>query len=552
MLSSARSAMVPSGYSFSRGRLGAVGMRGLGVVAGMLLAAGCPRATATPVAPVDPVAPPSAEAPEPVASPPTEAELTPLEVAAYDGGSSNLILKDGALYWETSRMAPAPQAGTQTLQTVPSRGADGAVLDCSRTRGDVWRLALEPDARPQRIAEAPDWPWSLQADDASLYFIGHCRPKLYTVPITGGTPEAIGGKDLDVIGVFPGADGVLVADRFGERPGIYRIGADGAPKRIAGETTQPWLLGERKGVVLWGDRESEIVRVHAVDPHGLHMSVGALSGQPTHAIAHGDHLFVITQQMVAEITPDAITALGNVRDYGDRTNFAVDDAYLYWANGKDGTLTRVGRDGQGQVDAYFGGEPCCVAADGRFVYWLDRRGKTLMRVHRARFDDPPPVPEPEPEAEDPTSGILDAMPGLTLSVKAKLARNKRGWGVQLTGTVEATGDRTYYIHEANGLQLSGHTTHADGTGAGFGGGCASTVPTDLNLRDGDTHVFTRRYPDRDDKPLRRGDKLELDVSLCWVGDDEGRTARVHGGKVVLDLTSSRPTVRVVPHGQASG
>ena len=526
-----------------RGTLEAVTRHGF--VVALLLASACGRSATSPTTtpPATPSSPPPIETGE--SSPPTDAELTPVELASYDGGSSNLLLRDGGLYWVTRRLAPVPAPMPGPTRADGSR-ASGAVLDCSRTRGDVWWLALEPGARPQRIAETPDWPWSLSADDLALYFIGHCRPTLYRVPLRGGAPEPIGGPDLAAIDVFPTTDGLLVADRFGEHPGIYRLPRDGgSPQPLAGETTKPWLLGRRRDVVYWGDHEAGLFRVHAFDAHGLQMSVGALAGQPTDAVTSGDHLFVLTQQMVAELTPDAVTTLGNVTHYGDRSNLAVDDAYLYWANGKTGTISRIGRDGQGQVEAYFGGEPCCVAADGRFLYWLDRSRKAVMRVHRARFDDPPAVPPPEPAKEEAWS-VLEAMPGLSLDVQAKLVRARGRWHVDITATAIATGERTYVMHEPDVLQLTGTTTHADGTGSGFGGGCTSPTRSDLHLRGGQRHVFTRRYPADDDDPFGTGDKLELEVRLCWVDDDEGRTARVNGGTVVVDATGKgKPTLRVV-------
>jgi hypothetical protein len=501
-----------------------------------------PSPVAVEPAPVAPVVPPSA------------AELVPVAIAPFSAGSScNLVARDGNLYWLTQGFAPPPEeepsAGLTPTATVatPHGGSSayGAALDCARTRGKVWRVSTEPGSEPEVIANTSEWPWSLGASDDDLYWIGYCSGGLWTVPLSGGDPRRIGARDLSIIGHFPAADRVLVADRFGERRGVFSVDpVHDRTRPIVARGQEPWLLGERAGSIYWGQMDDTSTRVHVVDGGGLQWVAGFVSGHPSDTLVRGDEMYVLTTNAVVRVDPDAVEPLADVVEYHDRGNLAVDDAdHLYWANGKPGTVARISTDGSGRVDAYLGGEPCGLAIDERYVYWLDRGRDSVMKVHRALFDDPPPIPPPVAE--------VDPADGLNLRVDAKAVKVRGGWGVDVTLHADVDGDETFRVPEASEIRFTASILDRDGTGPGFLEACSAPSPGDPELAPRTSYSWTRSH-EADLFTVTPGDRLELEVKLCWLLTAHGMLSEVEAGTVVLDATGrGQPKLTIVPRGETS-
>lgn len=481
-----------------------------------------------------------------VPPPPSTAELTPTVFAPAPGGSGNLVLQDGHLHWLTRTLAPRPAARVDTTPA-GSGGAQGAVLDCKRTRGQLWSVSTAPGSTPSVIATMDDWPWSLGAHDHALFWLGSCADKLWTVPVGGGEPRRLGRADLAIIDYEPTADGVIVADRFGTARGLFVVEpTTGATRNIAAPGGRPWLLGTLDGTTYWGATDGDQTTVHTV---GEAQTRFVIRGQPMDTVRSDGALFVLTGRSVVRIDASGPRELAPVAEYLDRGNLAVDEEAVYWANGKSGTISRVGRDGAGVVEAYVGGEPCGIAVDAATLYWIDRRGDAIVRVHRALFDDPPPIPPPGPELE-PVSRILDdenPPPGLQLTATGTAVKVRGGWAIDVRLDARASGDKGFWMRTDDPVYLSGRRALPDGTGRGFMGRCTAPGRSSFELKPATTRSMTVRHGKSGEPALRAGESLELDVGLCWVLREDGKLQRAIGGTLVIDATGKgQPVVTTRP------
>ncbi|MBZ5715188.1 hypothetical protein [Nannocystis pusilla] len=331
-------------------------------------------------------APPTTAAP---ASPPSAAldGLTPVRLASYSPGSSCNLVHDGRhLYWLVQSMAE--ETGTKKAARAEQAGACGATLDCARTRGAVMRVPVAGGPE-EVVARTSEWPWSLAADATSLFWIGYCSSALWTVAKSGGTPETLGPKGLQIVdhAVEPGR--ILVAERFGSTKGIHAIDRrTGAASVVAAGGRAGWSIGTLGARVLWAEDASGAYAVYAAAQPGERAQVGAIRGMPMDAQAVEGGLVVRTTAAIVRIAeagpPVEIAALS---EYGDRGSLGIAAGSVYWANGRAGTLARVGPDGANR-EVQVGGEPCGVAVDEQHVYWLDRGREAVMRAPLALFAGP--------------------------------------------------------------------------------------------------------------------------------------------------------------------
>lgn len=520
----------------------------------VLAGAGCLSAGPARRQPAGPP-PPATEAvtePEAPATAPSEAELTPTIVVPTHGGAGNLVLLDDHLHWLTRHFAPNPTLADGGESTAPgSGGAHGAVLDCERTRGRLWSVSTSPGSTEAVIATMDDWPWSLGAGHNALFWIGSCSQRLSTVAVGGGEPRTLGRADLAIVDYEPTADGVIVADRFGTDRGLFIIEtATGATRSIAAPGAQPRLFGTLDGITYWGAVQGERTTVSTVGGGRDAQTTFAVDGHPMNAVVRDGAIFVLTTRAVVRLDPQGAHALASVTDYGDRGNLAVDATTVYWGNGKSGTISRVGRDGTGLVEVYVGGEPCGVAVHGTTLYWLDRAAHNIVQVHRALFDDPPPIPPPPPEPE-PVSRIVDGddpPPGLTLTASGTLIKVRGGWAVDVTLEAAATGESSFWLRTNDPVSVSGHGSMPDGSARTFIGSCFAPGMSGFELKPGKRRAMSVRHGESGEPAVRPGEFLKLEVGLCWVLRQDGKLQRAIAGSVVIDATGKgRPVVAFRPH-----
>lgn len=354
-----------------------------------LVGSGCTRHTGAEPTTPPPTTPPTSAGPTSAApaSPPSDApvDLTPVRLASYSTGSSCNLVHDGQhLYWLIQSMAE--ETGPKKAARAEQAGACGATLDCARTRGEVMRVPVAGGPE-EVVARTSEWPWTLEADATSLFWIGYCSSALWTVAKSGGTPKKLGPKGLQIIDHEVEPERVLVAERFGSTKGIHAIDRrTGAASVVAAPGRAAWLIGTLGSRVVWAEDGS--YAVYAAAQPGERVQLGEIRGMPMDAQPVEGGLVVRTTAAIVRIAeagpPVEIAALS---DYGDRGSLGIAAGSVYWANGRAGTLARVGPDGASR-EVQVGGEPCGVAVDEQHVYWLDRGRRAVMRAPLAVFAAP--------------------------------------------------------------------------------------------------------------------------------------------------------------------
>lgn len=491
--------------------------------------------------------------PTPVEEPATlePVDLTPVEVADFQGGSScNLILDDGVLFWALQSYAPPAQPTGLAAFSM----ATGAVLDCSRTAGTIMSVDASGDSPARVVARTDGWPWSLGEDADHLYWIGYCDAQLWTVAKTGGDPVAFDTEGLSVIDHIATPGHVLLADRFGSKRGIYSLDLNprGKPRveLVAARSLAPWLMGALGSQVYWGERDGDrwTASSSRLGARSGEVQIGGFRGMPMDSVLFEDALFVLTTGAVIRLGVDApIVEIATAVEYLDRGNLAVDGEHVYFANGKPGTISSVSHLDHTRREAHVGGEPCGVAVDGRYLYWLDRGRDKVMRAPLELFDAEPPSAEPiEPVAAPEPVELTGPPRGLRLDVGVTPIRVRGGWSVDVRLEAAADGTQTFDLAGVPTPNFSGETRHQNGETSGFMDGCGADFSEQATvLRPGQIRVFDRRLGDDSSTVAGRGETLTLQVELCQVGLPDGRWERVPAGQIVLEVTdANKPLVTI--------
>ena len=392
------------------------------------------------------------------------------------------------------------------------------------------------------IAQTEEWPFGLRGTDEALYYQGYCSHGLWSVSIAGGTPRRIDRTDATVSGHFATPQGVVFADRFGSSTGVFRIdSASGQVHLVAAKGRKPWLMGALGDEVYWAELDGPDTGgiMFAAKAPSDRKQVGRVHGMPMDVVVRGDDLFVLTTRAVMQLTGKTLRELSTVSSYGDRGSLAVDDHHLYWANGREGTVSRLGRDAGDHLELEVGGEPCGVAVDDESLYWLDRGRRAVMRAPLARFDTPPTSRPGPPERVDSSTPGIPA--GLDLRLEAKPVRVANGWGVDLKLHAHVWGLRPFDLGSVPAPHLNGTIQEGGDTISSFGDGCRAGKRAELGP--GARRTFTRRYGEG----VAPGRTLVLEVGLCDVGSPDGSRHTLRAGTVVLDVPlRGRPELTVTP------
>lgn len=490
-------------------------------------------------------APPASSNAEPVP------DATPTRLAAYAGGSlCELVLQGDALYWVMQEEGPPNDPASS--QADEGRSAGSAASRCARMRGAIHRVGVG-GGEMEVIARTTEWPRALAADETSLWFLGYCSHGLWSVPRGGGVPVRTASPGARISDHFATPQGVLVADRFGPSPGVFRIDPDdGRMERVAARGRRPWLLGQRGGWVYWAEMEEKEgmkAMVHATQGTD-DREVGRFFGKPIGSVFHQQGLLVRTTHDIVRLDEHRVHRVTSAPANDSHGGLAVHGEYVYWADAKTGTLSRSSVSGQSREDVRVGGEPCDVAVDDEAVYWLDHQRHAVMRAPSSVFETlPPAAPAPElgstPEGQD----LEGPPPGLELAVAASLVRVRGGWGVDVKLEAHVWGPEAFDLGGRPTPHLRGEHRGADGAVSAFSDGCTSEIGRKTELTPGDRRTYRRRYGDGLLEATPRGETLTVEVALCHAGLPSGQWVRIPAATIVVEVPErGRPKLRVTPAG----
>jgi hypothetical protein len=295
------------------------------------------------------------------------------------------------------------------------------------------------DAGPTTIAtEIQETPTTLVSDGASLFWVSGMGPggPLSSMPVTGGAITTI------VPGLLPGGSDMAVDDvnvyYEGQSGGLYRAPKDGSgsPTLVtdAGAEIAAWTtLGT---TVYWLERQEQessngfiltvesaplaggapsLVATFSTDvgpganqigvdsatvflsgfgtplesfaiasgvaDGGMPMQLSGGSVQCTNFLSDSDGAYCATASSVIAVADDGTTTtVGPLDTMYQQGLMAVDDTYVYWADGVTvGTIMRAPKAGGAATVIARDADPVAIAVDANAIYWSDEGGN-IMRL----------------------------------------------------------------------------------------------------------------------------------------------------------------------------
>jgi hypothetical protein len=348
--------------------------RAVWILAVSLVSIGCTR-TGSPVATVEPGG--------------TETTESVVLSEYVPGSSCKLILDEDNIYWLELSLDGAPVRAEHRgfdvgLFAAPAPVDAGMVPICESATTALHRIPRGGGVR-ETVLEFDDWAWRFAADEHSFYWLSICKAGVVRVARVGGEPSLV-DPGYEVMGYLPGSDGR-----------VYMLGADrqfGAIDRVDPATLPidiERLVEPGERTILLGVDDRELAFAIAVDSTwhirtrthatGELRELGRLELQPIGGGIDDGHLALYTASTIVayELQSSAEQFVHEIPPYEDRGELWFADGSVAWGDGPAGTINRASLATGELEQATVDGEPCGVASDERYLYWLDREGGRIFR-----------------------------------------------------------------------------------------------------------------------------------------------------------------------------
>ncbi len=113
------------------------------------------------------------------------------------------------------------------------------------------------------------------------------------------------------------------------------------------------------------------------------------------------------------------------------------------------------------------------------------------------------------------------------------------WGIAIRITAQNITEGVFEIAGNPPLRVTGHQMTRDGEEISFDDGCSATIPDPIRLGLRDRTKFKRTYGHGADEALRAGERVSLDLAICYVKTPAG--TRVKSMPVAQIVMVAKPT-----------
>jgi hypothetical protein len=313
---------------------------------------------------------------------PPKGSVTSVELARSAGATCELRADERFLYWTT-----VDYNFKRPSQNRTDRGAGGQVIDWRYERATIQRLPKAGGSAEVVARIEGDRLSNFNLDENYFYWNGQRRDDLWRVPKVGGTPVRIDDGKYALFGTVRDSTYFYARDQSRRPVGLLRIPRDGGGATVAVRSQALLVaLGVDQDSIFWSERVGGTASVKwafktAKKVGGPARTIEGIDELPNELV-FADEIYLVTNHAAYSVNRATLKArrLAAATDYGDRGSVAVDDNFLYWAEGKTGEVRRVPKRGGTATVVATGGEPCAVVVDKRKIFWIDRVGNRIVQT----------------------------------------------------------------------------------------------------------------------------------------------------------------------------